>query len=277
MKAIEILSENIHHHNQPDIMQALRDFLPLAMRELEITKLPKIKLEKHIDDQEQPTFGRFVNDEVEIHLGIANRHPIDILRTLAHELVHFKQYLENKLGPDSGETGSPEENEAHEVAGVIMRHFNKQHPDYFYSEPLDLPIKRESINQENMDHEKDDQAVPELKAALLAKKEKLQSVSDDQVYDIIDKIMTRIARAHGISGQKLHNMWVAKYKQIPDTWIMNENFADGKKPGRKGLAKRSGVNCKASVTQLRKVAKNSSGERARMAHWCANMKQGRSK
>lgn len=277
MKAIEILSENIHHHNQPDIMQALRDFLPLAMRELEITKLPKIKLEKHIDDQEQPTFGRFVNDEVEIHLGIANRHPIDILRTLAHELVHFKQYLENKLGPNSGETGSPEENEAHEVAGVIMRHFNKQHPDYFYSEPLDLPIKRESINQENMDHEKDDQAVPELKAALLAKKEKLQSVSDDQVYDIIDKIMTRIARAHGISGQKLHNMWVAKYKQIPDTWIMNENFADGKKPGRKGLAKRSGVNCKASVTQLRKVAKNSSGERARMAHWCANMKQGRSK
>lgn len=56
-----------------------------------------------------------------------------------------------------------------------------------------------------------------------------------------------------------------------------ENFADGKKPGRKGLAKRSGVNCKASVTQLRKVAKNSSGEKRRMAHWCANMKSGRNK
>ena len=59
--------------------------------------------------------------------------------------------------------------------------------------------------------------------------------------------------------------------------IEYENFADGKKPGRKGLAKRSGVNCKASVTSLRKTAKNSSGEKARMAHWCANMKSGKKK
>lgn len=56
-----------------------------------------------------------------------------------------------------------------------------------------------------------------------------------------------------------------------------ENFADGKKPGRKGLAKRSGVNTKASVSSLRKTAKNSSGEKARMAHWLANMKAGRAK
>jgi len=56
-----------------------------------------------------------------------------------------------------------------------------------------------------------------------------------------------------------------------------ENFADGKKPGRKGLAKRSGVNTKASVSSLRKTAKNSSGEKQRMAHWLANMKAGRAK
>jgi hypothetical protein len=58
---------------------------------------------------------------------------------------------------------------------------------------------------------------------------------------------------------------------------MSENFADGKKPGRKGLAKRKGVNCSQSVTKLRKIAKNSSGEKQRMAHWCANMKSGKSK
>ena len=58
---------------------------------------------------------------------------------------------------------------------------------------------------------------------------------------------------------------------------IKENFADGKKPGRKGLAKRSGVDCKQSVTKLRKIAKSSSGEKQRMAHWCANMKSGRKK
>jgi len=58
---------------------------------------------------------------------------------------------------------------------------------------------------------------------------------------------------------------------------LEENFADGKKPGRKGLAKRMGVDCSKSVTALRKIAKNSSGEKQRMAHWCANMKSGRKK
>jgi hypothetical protein len=73
---------------------------------------------------------------------------------------------------------------------------------------------------ENMDHSKDNQAVPELKSALLAKKATLQTATDDQVYDIIDQIMTRIAKSHGMSGQKLHDMWVKEYDQIPDTWIM---------------------------------------------------------
>jgi hypothetical protein len=73
---------------------------------------------------------------------------------------------------------------------------------------------------ENMDHSKDNRAVPELKAALLARKATLQKATDDQVYDIIDKIMTRIAKSHGISGQKLHDMWVDQYDQVPDTWIM---------------------------------------------------------
>jgi GNAT superfamily N-acetyltransferase len=58
---------------------------------------------------------------------------------------------------------------------------------------------------------------------------------------------------------------------------LNENFADGKNPGRKGLSKRVGVNTKASVSSLRKTAKNSSGEKQRMSHWLANMKAGRAK
>jgi hypothetical protein len=67
-------------------------------------------------------------------------------------------------------------------------------------------------------------------------------------------------------------------KQVPDEVAeLAENFADGKNPGRKGLAKRMGVNTKASVSSLRKTAKNSSGEKQRMAHWLANMKAGREK
>ena len=77
---------------------------------------------------------------------------------------------------------------------------------------------------ENMDHNKDSQAVPELRAALLAHQDRLQKASNDQVYAIIDRIMTRIARSHSISGQKLHDMWVKRYKEIPDTWIMHQQL-----------------------------------------------------
>tara|TARA_B100001094_G_C18163772_1_gene790827 strand:- start:833 stop:1483 length:651 start_codon:yes stop_codon:yes gene_type:complete len=59
----------------------------------------------------------------------------------------------------------------------------------------------------------------------------------------------------------------------------NENFADGKRKGksRPGRVKRSGASCKGSVTSLRSKAKKASGERAKMYHWCANMKSGRKK
>ena len=70
-------------------------------------------------------------------------------------------------------------------------------------------------------------------------------------------------------------VWV--FKVPNEVAELAENFADGKKPGRKGLAKRMGVNTKASVSSLRKTAKNSSGEKQRMAHWLANMKAGREK
>lgn len=48
------------------------------------------------------------------------------------------------------------------------------------------------------------------------------------------------------------------------TYAVDENFADGRKPGRRGLARRVGVNCKQPASKLRKIAKNSSGERQRM-------------
>ena len=67
---------------------------------------------------------------------------------------------------------------------------------------------------------------------------------------------------------------------VPDEIAdLEENFADGKKKGksRPGRVKRAGASCNGSVTALRKRAKNASGEKAKMYHWCANMKSGRNK
>jgi len=68
-------------------------------------------------------------------------------------------------------------------------------------------------------------------------------------------------------------------KKRSDLFAQMENFADGKKKGksRPGRVKKSGASCNGSVTALRKRAKNASGEKAKMYHWCANMKSGRKK
>jgi predicted GNAT family acetyltransferase len=82
-------------------------------------------------------------------------------------------------------------------------------------------------------------------------------------------------------------LWSIKKLGIPDNVAfldkgqqgVAENFADGKVKGksRPGRVKRAGASCNGSVTDLRKRAKNASGERAKMYHWCANMKSGRKK
>jgi hypothetical protein len=122
--------------DQVDFMDMMSKFLPICMKEIGLTKLPKFKLVKFVNDNDQPTFGRFENDKLLITLGLSGRHPLDILRTLAHELVHFKQLLDGKINNDSGNTGSPQENEANAVAGIIMRHWNKANPEYFHEKPM---------------------------------------------------------------------------------------------------------------------------------------------
>ena len=57
----------------------------------------------------------------------------------------------------------------------------------------------------------------------------------------------------------------------------NENFADGKGPGRPGDSKRAGIPKGATITQLKKIrsSKTASARKKQLAHWQINMRQGR--
>ena len=120
------------------ILDMLKKFLPIAVEELQLESLPAMKPVVSLAHSEHPSFGRFVPDTNAIEFAIEDRHPIDILRTLAHELVHCKQREEQRLKHDSGETGSDEENEANARAGIIMRNFDDAYPGYFAESPIIL-------------------------------------------------------------------------------------------------------------------------------------------
>jgi predicted nucleotidyltransferase len=57
---------------------------------------------------------------------------------------------------------------------------------------------------------------------------------------------------------------------------LNENFADGKGPGRKGDSARHGIPKGATIAQLEKAAK-ASGRKGQLARWQLNMRRGRKK
>ena len=138
---------------QPDFKEILKVFLPIAKKILKLDKMPTIILKKSLTHGDQPTMGRFNNETYALELAIANRQPVDTLRTLAHELVHAKQHRSH-VDIDAT-TGSPEENEANVQAGIIMRHFNKLHPEFLRVKPIaeggnvfagkTMGIKREHI------------------------------------------------------------------------------------------------------------------------------------
>ena len=139
MRAKQFITEgkklSIHDHGT-NFTEMFKKFLPIAMKYIKLDSLPKMHFEPHIRDVHQPTFGMYENGNHVLHVALLNRHPNDILRTVAHELVHYKQDTEHELGDDSGTTGSPHENEAHAVAGIVMRHFNKKYPEYLNSKPI---------------------------------------------------------------------------------------------------------------------------------------------
>ena len=108
------------------------EFVKFVAKELQMKSLPaSIKFTGSDYSKEHLSFGTYQPSTDEIVIVRGNRHIADVLRTLAHELVHHKQREEGK--PADGRDGSEVENEANAKAGELMRKFRYLRPE-LYSE-----------------------------------------------------------------------------------------------------------------------------------------------
>lgn len=121
----------LHESFTPQKAPLMGRFVNYACDRLNIDK-PQIKLINSPEyTQEHHSFGGYFPQEQKIHVVVHNRNMADILRTLAHELVH---HMQNLNGMElNGEDGSNTENEANAMAGVIMREFGRENPEIFES------------------------------------------------------------------------------------------------------------------------------------------------
>ena len=119
--------------NTSNDKQLLKKFIAFAIKELGIQK-PPTSLTLSRDNKmakEMHSFGSFNPNNDKIWLYVKNRNMADLMRTLAHELVHRKQAEEGRIDYNSGETGSDIENEANAQAGVLLRKFGKQNEEIY--------------------------------------------------------------------------------------------------------------------------------------------------
>jgi hypothetical protein len=135
--------ESVQENTVPkDIKQVLQPFIDSCIEYLEIEQSPTIILKRDPEwVRRTGTFGRFDPDEYSVTIAVSDRHVLDILRTLAHELTHARQHELADMPVDAGETGSPYEDEANAMAGRIMRHWVDQYPEFFKDMPLDESLK----------------------------------------------------------------------------------------------------------------------------------------
>lgn len=123
MRIVEFKSEE---HSQ------IIEFLKFARKELDIPSIPKIKIiHEPISNNISNSFAAYNPSDKQVSIFTKGRHILDILRSLCHELVHYRQDLNNELHVDSGKTGSQHENEANSVAGQVMRKYGKLHSELF--------------------------------------------------------------------------------------------------------------------------------------------------
>ena len=116
----------------PTQEEIIRDFLNFVVEKLNIDQVPKLRLKKDPAwSIRNHSFGRYDAATGELIVALGNRHVMDVLRTLAHELTHRKQDEREHMPADAGKTGSEYENEANAQAGVLMREYAELHPEYF--------------------------------------------------------------------------------------------------------------------------------------------------
>lgn len=114
------------------VIKELDNFVKFAAKELSLSKLPKIHFVGNTENTKD-AFGHFVDGN--IYIRITERHPIDIMRTIAHELIHVKQRQTGKHGEQF------KEDEANAIAGRIMRKFDTTYPNVFKQHPVPGNIK----------------------------------------------------------------------------------------------------------------------------------------
>jgi hypothetical protein len=139
-KLVGPINETISESKQ----NSINHFVEFATKRLKLKEQPKVNLLSGREYSEAKTsLGGYNPMTKEIFVVMDGRLTADICRTIAHEMVHRKQdelgLVRNEV--KDGADGSPIENQAHAVAGILMREYGRVNKQ-IYNEDINIDVDK---------------------------------------------------------------------------------------------------------------------------------------
>ena len=107
-----------------DKKDKLNSFVKFVKKELGIESLPTISIQPNRDGLKTTAHYDYTKENKIVRVYGKNRALVDIMRSVAHELVHHKQFEEGRLdGPQPPDIGGEIEDEANAKAGQFIKMF----------------------------------------------------------------------------------------------------------------------------------------------------------
>lgn len=104
----------------------LYDFSKFVCDELKIENPPKIKVQNHRKEIKTTANYDYTKPEKVVKIYGANRALVDVMRSIAHELTHHKQFEDGRLKVKPPDIGGEIEDEANAKAGQFIKLYCKK-------------------------------------------------------------------------------------------------------------------------------------------------------
>ena len=114
-----------------DKKDKLNRFVKFVKNQLELDTVPVISIQNHRENIKTTANYDYTKENKVVKVYGKNRALDDIMRSVAHELVHHKQFEQGRLEVRPPDIGGEIEDEANAKAGQYIKMFSKENPDIY--------------------------------------------------------------------------------------------------------------------------------------------------
>ena len=114
-----------------DKKDKLNRFVKFVKKELDLKTVPTISVQNHREGLKTTANYDYTKENKVIKVCSKNRALVDVMRSIAHELVHHKQFEQGRLEVKPPDIGGEIEDEANAKAGQFIKMFAKEDPTIY--------------------------------------------------------------------------------------------------------------------------------------------------